>query len=238
MAACLHEGARARLRGLAIRRDIHDVLKLRMIQQEPVHRSVPAAGESLPEAPDVETRHTGFAFEAAAHETALRRPRRTGPPFRRTGTCRCSSRKRVAGGGSRACPRGRPPDASAARRFPEAPGAHRPRSFESPAVRCNAMVRRVFQPALRNLIWPKCCAWNSPETEATLDAQRNFPHDPICNDLRELPCRARALPGRYTMSDSTAARDSALPADRHGRGVWPSGNVRAIPDDARSQDLR
>src|SRR5262245_47484094 len=42
-----------------------------MIEQESVHGSVPSTGESLLEAPQVQTRYTGLAFESAAHETDL-----------------------------------------------------------------------------------------------------------------------------------------------------------------------
>src|SRR5581483_6402677 len=64
----LHEAAESAARRAAILSDIHNVLKLQVIQKETVHRAVAPPGEVLAKAITVETAQPRLSFECTAHE--------------------------------------------------------------------------------------------------------------------------------------------------------------------------
>ncbi len=57
-----HQRAEAAARGLAVRRDVHDVLQLQMVEQEAVHRPVVPLREEVAEPVAVEPAYAGLAF--------------------------------------------------------------------------------------------------------------------------------------------------------------------------------
>ena len=68
MPACLHDTAEASEGGAAIRRNIDNVLKYRVIEQEAVDGTVVSAGEILAKPIAVQSPNAGLAFEDATHE--------------------------------------------------------------------------------------------------------------------------------------------------------------------------